>query len=275
MVAKRKISKSARKHLVEIKEAGMGQVHVLPTSADIKVGKKKVPASGLNKQQSAGKVLGDTIIKHIGQHDTNLFGDLTRLIAANNYDFHSACYGVVSMARDDARTQIKADGEAQLTAAKDSLESAAYRKTAKEIERRTRARLNNSSVKFSMLVKVMQQIGRRYATEKPVTVDFGQCKSFADMLTVARLAEAPKSAKKLPPLTETGFKAWAKKMSRIVDVENYEKDDEKSQAQIGRAESFIKDVVLWYLKLSEQVSGLRPLGELIPVSKPAKLRKAA
>ncbi len=275
MVAKTRITKSARKHLAQLKEeTAKGTVHVLPQSSEIKVGKKKTPAHGLTDQQAKGQVLGSAIVKHVGEHDSNLFNDMNQLIQAGNLEFHSNCYGVVLHARDEEKTRIKNTAEEQITVAKDTLDSGAFRKTKKAIEARMKADINNAAVKFSRIIKVIQVIGERYATAKPKVVDFGGCANFANMVSVARLA-VPNAVGQKGALTKGGYDAWVKKMSRIVDVSNWADDSKDSLAQRERLEAFIKDAVLYYIKVGSEIVGLRPLGELIPVGKPAKLRKAA
>lgn len=257
-----------------------GEVAQLPVSGDVKVKRNKVTAKpGLTDQQAKGQVLGSTIVTHIAQHDSNLFSDMNALIAANNFEYHSACYGIVVNARDADKNSLKQAAEDFLKDAKDSLDASAYRKTKKESEARLAANLNNSAVKFSRIIKVIQVIGMRYAADKKDirVVDFGGCQNFAQMVSVARLA-VPNKVKHLGALTKGGFDSWAEKMTRIVDLAEYDEKEKTSQEQKGRAESFIQSAIMWYQSLHAEINGMRPLADIIKVcevTKKGKQRKAA
>ena len=236
-----------------------------------------VPAVGMDQQTADGSAQGQSIVSHIGQFDHTLANDLKEVIAANSFEYYSGCYGVVCSERDAQRSNIKSEGEADVEVLKSNkdLEGKAKRLSVKAREVRMAADLAGVSVKFSKVIKVLQTIGLRFNKTTPRVIDFSTCRTFSDMLTVARESESSKKGRKqLPAMTQHTFEAWIKRAKLIIDVRGYcaegegenEKEEDKSRKQLAALEYAIQQLGIIYAKASASIPNMRPLVDLLPVA---------
>jgi hypothetical protein len=263
VVVSKHTEKQVKAHLRSIKGSGAKQAASATQSFQLPaIEQGKVPAAppAVSTDQAAGIVFGEQLVK-CAQSADGSFADYVRQMVGKSADFLTACEGTITKALRHEREAVDQERDKRIAVCESVVDATpqAVRKSKQEIMNWASRR--KSSLANGRLVQVKAIIAALTSSRTDITYDWKGCKSFSDYLTEAKRAKAGRA--KFVALTASGFKAWSGKMSRVVDVGNYEPDSDKSAEQIARLEKMVQQAMTTYLKVAEKIPTLKLKAEVI------------